>query len=105
MLKKAININSTNARLFSDLGFTYFIKAYNDSNSTEKETYFNQSIQLYEKAVKIDPNIGQVYSQWSQTLFFMGNYKEAWDKIQVAQAKGATIDPRIIKELKKKISK
>jgi hypothetical protein len=35
----------------------------------------------------------------------MGNRKEAWDKIQVAQAKGATTDPKILKELKKNISK
>ena len=105
MFKKAISINHTNARLLSDLGYTCFVKAYNDSNRAEKETYFKRSIRLYERAVKIDPNIGQIYSQWANTLFYMGNYQAAWDKIQVAQAKGATINPKILKELKKNKSK
>lgn len=102
MFKKAIYINQTNARLLSDLGYTFTGKALNDSNNGEKEKYFNRSIRLYEKAVKIDPNIGQIYSQWAETLFFMENYKEAWDKIQVAKAKGASINPKMLKALEKK---
>jgi hypothetical protein len=62
MFKKAICITHTNACLLSDFGYTCFVIAYNDSNKTEKEKYFNRSSRLYEMAIKIDPNIGQVYS-------------------------------------------
>lgn len=103
MFKESYRIDHANPRLLIDFAHIYGVKAFSVSTENEKSIYLNKAIQLYEEAANIDPNFGPLYFQWAVTLYYMEQYKEAWNKIQTAQEKGVTVDPNFLKELEKKM--
>lgn len=96
---KAMELNPDNAGLLMDVGFTYTAAGAN--GNTQR---LDKAIELYRHAVVIQPDMELAYYNWAITLFYMGDYVGAWEKIvQAEQCGGETIQPGFIKALSKKM--
>jgi tetratricopeptide (TPR) repeat protein len=62
---------------------------------------FNRFERLYEKAPQNNVNL----QNWAITLFYVGNYAEAWKKINLAEAtpRNAELDPKFLVALQSKM--
>ena len=95
------------SRLGSDIDFSAdYAKAVGVAgaqakNSARLNDAFSRFARVYEKAPQHTLNL----QNWAITLFYVGNYAEAWKKVKLAEAtpRHAEIDPRFIAALQSKM--
>lgn len=72
-------------------------------NATLLNDAFSRFSRVYEKAPQHTLNL----QNWAITLFYVGNYAEAWKKVKLAEAtpRRAELDPNFIRALQGKMSR
>ena len=105
MFKTASSHDPQNPRLMVDFGHAYIGKAEkNAKNAKERVSYNTLATDLFKKAVAIDPKLEPAYFNWSVALYNLGDYKQAWQRLdQAKQLGGKSIDPDFLQELKTKM--
>jgi tetratricopeptide (TPR) repeat protein len=70
-------------------------------NEARLKDAFAHFARIYEKAPKNALNLGN----WANTLFLVGNYAEAWEKVKLAEKtpEGRELDPSFLKALQSKM--
>ncbi len=70
-------------------------------NEERLKDAFARFARIYEKAPKYTLNL----ENWAKTLFLVSNYAEAWKIVKLAEKTpgGGDLDPRFLKDLKKKM--
>lgn len=100
---KADQISPNNGRLLTDFGRVY--QQYAIRASKSKGAAFkrlDKSIDLFKKAGKLEPRYFHVYQNWAISLYFKGDYKGAWEKIEKAEKLDKqSIDTAFVRELSK----
>lgn len=107
-LKEANNLNKEDIATLSFLGDAYLFKAIGDNSkeehifSKEKFVDITQSVKYYEQALdigkveRIPVELSYFLINYSAALLFLGQHKEAYDKIQKALLYGISDDELFI---------
>jgi tetratricopeptide (TPR) repeat protein len=113
MFDYAIALNDKNRQLpalelsalYCDYGYTLLLSAAFEEGANEKSWVdLERSSSLFQKSKEIYPDSGCcTYWKWAVTLFAMGNYKEAWQKVHLSQSqeKQCEIYKPFLEELRK----
>ncbi len=96
-------LDPENPRILGDLGYALVNVARMMKEGENKTKLCNQSIEMFEKAIAIEPEFGLYYKLWSFPLFEQGKYAEAWEKIQKAREMGVEIEPSLQARLEEKM--
>ncbi|MBD0369356.1 MAG: hypothetical protein ICV60_00770 [Pyrinomonadaceae bacterium] len=104
---KATGLAPDNGRLLNDFGFMYqFWATKGTKNKTEREKYLDKSLELFERASRLESSYDRIYFNWAVSLFFKQDYKGAWDKIKEAERLGGkSIEQKFIEDLTKKMAR
>jgi tetratricopeptide (TPR) repeat protein len=96
MFDNAIALNDKNRQLpvpalsalYCDYGYTLLLSAAFEEGANERSwVNLERSSSLFQKSKEIHPDSGCcTYWKWAVTLFAMGNYKEAWQKVHLSQS-------------------
>jgi Tfp pilus assembly protein PilF len=62
----------------------------------EKREAFSASTDLFNKAIAGDPSNGAIFEKWARALYYMGHYREAWEKIDRQRSTGGIPDSALI---------
>jgi tetratricopeptide (TPR) repeat protein len=91
--------------LIADMGIAYHNKANNlKPGHHEKSLSFELANESFNESTTIDPKYAIGWTQWAFSLYFQGNYNEAWDKVRKAQALDANVVPdAFLKDLGQKM--
>jgi len=71
-------------------------------NSYIKHGYLSHAIFSYSKAVVINPNYWQAYSNRALAYYLLKKYDQAWEDVHKVEALGGAVDPNFINALKNK---
>ena len=83
MAEKAMNLGPADYRLMCDAAEAHGKYALSiENNSEEKAKYLKKSASVCEHAAIIHPDGSCIYFNWAITLFYMGEYLEAWQKVK-----------------------
>lgn len=104
---KAALLAPDNGRLLNDFGFMYQFRATKGAkNKLEKQRYLDKSLELFERASRLESSYERIYFNWAVSLFFKQDYKGAWEKIKEAERLGGTsIEQKFIRDLTKKMAR
>ena len=104
---KAVTLASENGRLLNDFGFMYQFRATKGTkNKTEREGYLNKSIEMFERASRLESTDDRIFFNWAISLYFKRDYKGAWEKIKEAERLGGkAIEQKFIRDLSKKMAR
>jgi tetratricopeptide (TPR) repeat protein len=71
------------------MGFVY----YDQGNYTK-------AIELYEKAIELDPDYAKAYYNRAVAYYYMKEYDKAWDDVYKTQSLGNQVHPGFLKALR-----
>lgn len=102
---KATALTPNNGRMINDFGFMYqFWATKGTKNKVERARYLDKSIEMFERAGRLEPSYERTYFNWAVSLFFKQDYKGAWEKIKEAEKLGGkSVDQKFIRDLTKKM--
>lgn len=106
MLGKARNMGMEDAGFLADLGRVYTLCAVEEKSGDEKTTLLQESISLYQEALRKAPHDrarAYVYSSFSSAYFWRENYPKAWEMVHKAESLGGGVPKKFRKMLKKKM--
>lgn len=105
MSEHALKLGYSNPEFLADAGMMHGLcpLGADDFSNEQKNTYFEMSKVLFEKAVSIESTNPYIYDKWGQTLYWRGDYKGAWDKVYLIRKTGGEPHPQFLDALKQKL--
>ena len=104
MAEKAMNLGPADYRLMCDAASAHGKYALSiENNSEEKAKYLKKSASVCEHAALIHPDGSCIYFNWAITLFHMGEYLEAWQKVKKLEDLGYGHRKYFIDDLSRKM--
>jgi tetratricopeptide (TPR) repeat protein len=98
-IDRALSLNLSNPIALADAGLLYAVCAarapYRVSDDEKREA-FSASTDLFNKAIAGDPSNGAIFEKWARALYYMGHYREAWEKIDRQRSTGGIPDSALI---------
>ena len=106
MTEYALRLGYSNPEFLADAGMMHGLcpLGADDFSNEQKNTYFEKSNVLFEKAVSIVSTNPYIYDKWGQSLYWRGDYKGAWDKVFLIRKTGGEPHPQFLNALKQKMS-
>jgi Flp pilus assembly protein TadD len=65
MMKRALSLDSTNGRLWSDVGYTYTNQGSGVRDSAESALWYLGAEEAFARSSKLDPTYGYQFIQWT----------------------------------------
>lgn len=104
MAEKAMNLGPTDHNLMCAAANAHGKYAMSiRKNATEKDKYLQKSASICEKAATVRPDGSCIYFTWAITLFHMGEYLDAWQKVKKLEGLGYGHRKNFIDDLSRKM--
>jgi tetratricopeptide (TPR) repeat protein len=105
-LKKAVELCGTDPVILYNLGFTYNICAQMSQDKPEhKKKYLVGASGIFEKASKLEGVKDTLFDSWSASLYQLGNYEKALEKLEIQKKMGGNVSQERIDHIKGLINK
>jgi len=91
--------------LFSDVAVGYHNKANSLKDDQESRAkYFKLANKNFSEGATLDPSYPNIWEAWAFSLYFQGEYSEAWEKVNKARAlKPGIVPDAFLKDLRKEM--
>ena len=92
MIDRALQLNLTRPVALADAGriYTYCAVSNESLNETDRRLYFEQSEELYSRAVSMAPTNQYLFGSWAIAHYWQGDYADAWKMLKKQRALGGT---------------
>ena len=107
MFGRALALAPDNPKLLADVGLSHARAAVGTTQSpVEQAQRLQAAMPWFDAAEKLDPNHAPIYANRAVALYLQGNYTEAWNNIDKAEALDKnSVDPALIKDLTQKLAR
>jgi tetratricopeptide (TPR) repeat protein len=105
MTEHALMLGYMNPEFLADAGMMHGLcpLGVDGFSNKQRDTYFDKSEALFEKAVSLASTNPYIYDKWGQTLYWRGDYEGAWDRVFLVRETGGEPHPQFLEALKEKM--
>ena len=103
----ALKLNYDDPKFLAETAIIFSLCALSDESlsRTRKHEHFVKSDELFAQAAELAPTRHYIYQCWWQALYWRGEYRHAWQKVDLLRRYGGEPHPRSLNRLIEKMSK